>query len=232
MTSAKATLTVNFNAKISSQPANASATVGNTAQFCIAYTANPTATVQWHKLPVGGTKAPISGQSGLCYTTPPLTLADNGVTFSTSITNSMGSVSSNDAVLTVTQGTIVTDTLRATKIVADTIIANVLVTTPKWRVVAQLPDYVFDPDYKLKSLEETEAYIMANRHLPHFSSAKEMSEKGVDLTEMNLQLLKTVEEMSLHLVKMNKTMNAQDERIRQLQGQIAPGNGKENGTSK
>ncbi|MEO9869316.1 hypothetical protein [Ekhidna sp.] len=39
--------------------------------------------------------------------------------------------------------------------------------------VIDVPDYVFEPDYNLKSLEETEAYIKANKHLPEVPSAKE-----------------------------------------------------------
>jgi hypothetical protein len=205
VTSAKATLTVNFSAKYSLQPGNASVSEGKTAQFCIAYTANPAATIQWHKLPVGGTKAPISGATGLCYTTPALTLADNGAKYSTMVGNTMGSVSSNDAVLSVTQGIFVTDTLRAIKVVADTVVANVLVTTPRWRI----PDYVFEPGYKVRSLEETEAYIKEHRHLPEIPGAAEIEKKGMSLGDMNLQLLKTVEELTLNVISLKKDLDAQ-----------------------
>ncbi|MCX8492062.1 MAG: hypothetical protein ORN54_13455 [Cyclobacteriaceae bacterium] len=36
------------------------------------------------------------------------------------------------------------------------------------------PDYVFDPSYKLPTLEETEKYVKENRHLPEVPSAAEI----------------------------------------------------------
>ena len=50
-------------------------------------------------------------------------------------------------------------------------------------------DYVFEEDYDLRSLEETEAYIQANKHLPEIPSAKEIEANDVQLGEMNLLLL-------------------------------------------
>jgi hypothetical protein len=62
------------------------------------------------------------------------------------------------------------------------------------------PDYVFDKDYNLPSLEEIQSYITANKHLPEVPSAKEMEEKGINVGEMNLLLLKKVEELTLYLI--------------------------------
>jgi len=59
------------------------------------------------------------------------------------------------------------------------------------------------------SLEETKAYIDANKHLPEVPSAKEMEKNGVQLGEMNLLLLKKVEELTLHLIE-------QEEQIKKL----------------
>lgn len=202
VTSLKAILTVNFSAKYILNPGSVSVSEGNTAQFCISYSANPAATVQWYKHPVGGTKTAIGGQTGLCYTTPVLTLADNGTKYSTMVNNSMGSVSSQDGILTVSLGKIVTDTLRAIKVVADTVVANVLVTTPRWRI----PDYVFEPGYKVRSLKETEAYVKLHKHLPDVPGAAEMEKRGMSVGDMNLQLLKTVEEMTLHMIEMDKEL--------------------------
>ncbi|MEO1255325.1 MAG: hypothetical protein AAFY41_10625, partial [Bacteroidota bacterium] len=65
-------------------------------------------------------------------------------------------------------------------------------------------DYVFEEDYELRSLEETEAYIQANKHLPEIPSAKEMEANGVALGEMNRLLLKKVEELTLHTIQQQK----------------------------
>lgn len=50
-------------------------------------------------------------------------------------------------------------------------------------------DYVFDKSYKLRSLSEVKDYIYKNQHLPEIPSAKEMQEKGVNMNELQIQLL-------------------------------------------
>jgi hypothetical protein len=69
------------------------------------------------------------------------------------------------------------------------------------------PDYVFEPNYDLPTLAETETYIKENKHLPEVPSAKQMTEEGLNLKEMNLLLLKKVEELTLHLIQENKEIN-------------------------
>lgn len=69
-------------------------------------------------------------------------------------------------------------------------------------------DYVFEKDYELISLPELEKYILKNKHLPEIPSAKQMDEAGLNLKEMNLLLLKKVEELTLHLIAMNKRVEA------------------------
>jgi hypothetical protein len=88
---------------------------------------------------------------------------------------------------------------------------------------AVAPDYVFEKDYNLMSLEDTEAYIAANKHLPEVPSAKEMEKNGVQLGEMNMLLLKKVEELTLHLIEQNRKLDemkkeneAQNEVIKSL----------------
>lgn len=66
------------------------------------------------------------------------------------------------------------------------------------------PDYVFEEDYELRTLKDTEAYIQENKHLPEIPPASEMEEKGIALSEMNMKLLKKIEELTLHLIEQNK----------------------------
>jgi hypothetical protein len=66
------------------------------------------------------------------------------------------------------------------------------------------PDYVFEEGYELPSLETIQRYINQNKHLPEVPSAKEMEEKGLNLGDMNLILLKKVEELTLHVIEMKK----------------------------
>lgn len=78
----------------------------------------------------------------------------------------------------------------------------VVVTTSNWA------DFVFADDYTLMSLEDLETFIKANRHLPTMPSAEEAIAEGVDLKQMNIQLLQQVEELSLHLIQLNKEVLA------------------------
>ncbi|HYG01939.1 MAG TPA: hypothetical protein VD927_05800 [Chryseosolibacter sp.] len=72
------------------------------------------------------------------------------------------------------------------------------------------PDYVFESTYNLPSLESVETYIKANKHLPEVPSAKEMEANGISLSEMNMILLKKVEELTLHLIEQNARIKEQE----------------------
>ena len=80
----------------------------------------------------------------------------------------------------------------------------------------EVPDYVFANDYKLKSLEEVERYIKQNSHLPEIPSAKEIEKNGLMLAEMNLSLLKKMEEMTLYMIEQNKRIEKQSSEIERI----------------
>ncbi|MEN2401775.1 tail fiber protein [Flavobacterium sp. MC2016-06] len=89
-----------------------------------------------------------------------------------------------------------------------------------------VPDYVFATDYKLKSLEEVENYIKQNNHLPEIPSAQEIEKNGLMLAEMNMNLLKKMEEITLYIIDFKKEMDAlkqenkiQEEEIQKLKKQ-------------
>ncbi|KQB39382.1 tail fiber protein [Flavobacterium aquidurense] len=71
----------------------------------------------------------------------------------------------------------------------------------------EVPDYVFTNNYKLKSLQEVEKYIKENNHLPEIPSAQEMEKNGLMLAEMNLSLLKKIEELTLHAIEQQKKVD-------------------------
>lgn len=86
----------------------------------------------------------------------------------------------------------------------------------------QAPDYVFEKEYDLLSLPELETYIKQNKHLPEVPSAKEMEANGLNLKEMNLMLLKKVEELTLHLIEIKKEVVQLQEDNQNLKTQIIP----------
>ena len=66
------------------------------------------------------------------------------------------------------------------------------------------PDYVFDENYQLRNIRELEEYLQTHRHLPDIPSAKEMEEEGINLSTLNLMLLKRIEELTLYLIDQEK----------------------------
>lgn len=84
---------------------------------------------------------------------------------------------------------------------------KLLIGTTGWSIKA--PDFVFGKDYKLQSLGEVESYVKEHHHLPGIASASEMENgQNVDLVQMNLDLLKKVEELTLHVIEQNMKIEA------------------------
>ena len=99
VTSSAATLTVNpapVAPSITTQPANQTVTAGQTATFSVTATGTAPLSYQWQK-----NGAAISGATSASYTTPATTASDNGAQFTVTVSNSVGSVTSNAATLTV-----------------------------------------------------------------------------------------------------------------------------------
>lgn len=82
------------------------------------------------------------------------------------------------------------------------------------------PDYVFKKTYKLRPLSEVRSYIAANSHLPEIPSAQAMEQTGINLSEMNMQLLKKVEELTLYLLEKDDQLENQQKKDQSLQLQL------------
>lgn len=68
-------------------------------------------------------------------------------------------------------------------------------------------DYVFKPTYRLLSIPELEQYISKHQRLPEVPSEEEVAEKGVSVGEMNVILLKKIEELTLYIIDLQKQVN-------------------------
>ncbi|HHG84540.1 MAG TPA: hypothetical protein ENJ82_07315 [Bacteroidetes bacterium] len=97
-----------------------------------------------------------------------------------------------------------------------TVDGKVLVEELKVQNSSNWPDYVFEKDYDLADLEEIEAYVKANKHLPEVPGASDLVD-GIEVGEMQKTLLKKVEELTLYLIEMNKTIADQQEKITSLE---------------
>jgi arylsulfatase A-like enzyme len=96
VTSNNATLTVRIPPTITTQPGDQAVTAGDRARFSVVATGTRPLRYQWTKNGVN-----ITGATHASYTTPPTTPGDNGALFAVTVTNRIGSVTSNNATLTV-----------------------------------------------------------------------------------------------------------------------------------
>lgn len=79
------------------------------------------------------------------------------------------------------------------------------------------PDYVFSPEYKVPSIYELDSLIKLNKHLPGLPSAKEIeNNQGFELGDMQIKLLKTIEEQSLYIISLQKQIDILNEKVKTL----------------
>jgi hypothetical protein len=95
-TSTNAVLTVVSPPVITTQPASQTVNLGQTATFTVTASGSAPLGFQWRK-----NGANITGATAAAYTTPATVAADNGALFSVVVSNSLGSVPSANAILTV-----------------------------------------------------------------------------------------------------------------------------------
>jgi hypothetical protein len=99
VTSSTATLTVNpapVAPTITTQPGSQTVTAGQTATFAVAASGTAPLSYQWKKNGVN-----IAAATAASYTTPATTTSDSGSTFAVVVTNTVGTVASAAATLTV-----------------------------------------------------------------------------------------------------------------------------------
>jgi hypothetical protein len=94
--------------------------------------------------------------------------------------------------------------------VAGKVIADELKVKPH---ASGWPDYVFKPQYQLMPLSQVEDFIKEKGHLPEVPRAEEVAKEGVELGTNQALLLKKIEELTLHLIQMEKRLNEQDKEI-------------------
>ncbi len=79
-----------------------------------------------------------------------------------------------------------------------------------------MPDYVFEKDYKYRSLEQLEEFINTNKHLPDVPSAADVKNGGLNVVEMDAALLRKVEEQTLYIIDLQKQITAMQKEIELL----------------
>lgn len=81
------------------------------------------------------------------------------------------------------------------------------------------PDYVFSPTYQLMPLDQLQQYVSANSHLPGIPSASDVAANGINMTELQVNLLKKVEELTLYTLQQQALISELTEQVQALQAQ-------------
>ena len=80
------------------------------------------------------------------------------------------------------------------------------------RATGTWPDFVFEEDYQLATLQELSSYFKEHKHLPGMPSASEVeAANGFDLGKMQQLQLQKMEELYLYIIQL-------EERVRELEG--------------
>ncbi|HEX5719810.1 MAG TPA: hypothetical protein VF179_26890 [Thermoanaerobaculia bacterium] len=77
-----------------------------------------------------------------------------------------------------------------------------------------VPDFVFEPDYRLMPLDELREFVSREKHLPNVPSADDVKKDGLNLSQVQMRLLEKLEELTLYTLK-------QDEQVKALQSENA-----------
>ncbi len=77
-------------------------------------------------------------------------------------------------------------------------------------------DFVFGDDYQLRPLNEVNAFIQENKHLPEIQSAADMQQNGISVNDFQIQLLQKIEELTLYIIQQEAKIQVLQEKVEQL----------------
>jgi len=75
---------------------------------------------------------------------------------------------------------------------------------------------VFEAGYRLRPLTEVETYLRQHKHLPGVPSAQELTDQGIDVSQMLAKQMEKIEELTLYVVEQVKKNEALTEMNREL----------------
>jgi hypothetical protein len=68
-------------------------------------------------------------------------------------------------------------------------------------------DYVFDHNYKMRTIDELEIFIRENKHLPNIPSAAEIEANGLQVGNIQKRMMEKIEEMVLYIIQLKKEID-------------------------
>lgn len=80
--------------------------------------------------------------------------------------------------------------------------------------VTGFADYVFEKGYKLKPLSEIHSFISENGHLPEIPSEDEVKKNGMNVADMQVMLLKKIEELTLYAIEQQKRIEVLEKTLK------------------
>ena len=86
--------------------------------------------------------------------------------------------------------------------------------------INSFPDYVFDEDHEMMSLQQLEQYVTKHKHIPGVPTAAEVIENGLNHGEMIVLLWEKLEEAHLHDFEQEKAINELRREIQLLREQM------------
>ncbi|HMK26705.1 MAG TPA: hypothetical protein VK483_11815 [Chitinophagaceae bacterium] len=87
------------------------------------------------------------------------------------------------------------------------VVGNIIAEKVRVKLHSGWPDYVFGEKYPLPTLKETEQFIKQYNHLPGVPSATQIEKEGLDLGDGQALLLKKIEELTIHLIELDKKVD-------------------------
>ena len=81
------------------------------------------------------------------------------------------------------------------------------------------PDFVFEPDYALESIEEHAKSMWENKHLPAMTSAAVNESDGVDIVKHQFGVLEELEKAHIFIAQLNEELNALRAEVTELKQQ-------------
>ncbi len=94
---------------------------------------------------------------------------------------------------------------------------NILAEEVRIKLIKDWADYVFEPNYRLKSLREVEAFIHDHHRLPDIPSAADVTQRGIDLGQMQSTLLTKIEELTLYVIEQKKDLEMLRGKVKHLE---------------
>ena len=83
--------------------------------------------------------------------------------------------------------------------------------------ITAFQDYVFDPRYELMPLDKLRDYIALNGHLPTMPKGADVeADGGMEVGDLQLRLVKTVEEQTLYILQLEARLEAMEARLSNL----------------